>query len=555
MILPHRLLAAAPVRPLGLAALLTWSLSAVAESLRYELTPVPDQHQLQVELEWTTQDRTGSALCLASSWGRISDVPALIRSLRVDGGALRKQENACWVITHHAGATLRVAYVVDPGFGELGWDQVHFPVTTKSLFQGIAATFLLTPRPGAGGAPAEYEVVVRWRLPEKWSAACSFGGGPTVGARLTADALRHSAFLAGRIDLRHQSPAGGGEITVAMPERFDFNIGRFAEFATRIIAAQARFMEDDAFPAFVVLAIPVGEQAPDQTRLSGQGLHHSFVLWTSPGAKLTDATEHLFAHELFHHWNGQVLRAAEPTGEVLWFTEGFTDYYALRILFESGQWDAATYARWVNRHLRAYHANPARNVSNAQIAEKYWEERDTVGEVPYQRGLLLGLRWHRQAEEHGVTDGLDRLFRALVARGRTSEFKVSNAEIRKLGAELLGDWFTAEFDRYVHEAQTVDVPSHALAPALDGRLQFIYEYELGFERAASLRAQRIQGLKDGSAAEKAGLREGDSVVGWKIEVDPDQKVILQILRADRVQRISYYPRGERRKLLQFSPAN
>ena len=56
------------------------------------------------------------------------------------------------------------------------------------------------------------------------------------------------------------------------------------------------------------------------------------------------------------------------------------------------------------------------------------------------------------------------------------------------------------------------------------------------------------------AADKAGLREGDTVVGWKIDVDPDEKTVLQVLRDDRVETISYYPRGERRKLLQFSPA-
>jgi len=340
---------------------------------------------------------------------------------------------------------------------------------------------------------------------------------------------------------------------VAMPDSFGFDAESFSKMASEIIAAQCAFMKDKAFPPFVVAAIPVGKpMEAGRTRLSGTGLYRSFVLWVPPRARLTEGVEHLFAHENFHHWNGRVLAAREPQGLVLWFTEGFTDYYALRILFESRRWDAWTYAKWINRHIREYHANPARNASNAEIEAGYWRQRDTIGEVPYQRGLLLGLRWHRLARDHGVNEGLDLLFRTLVDRGRAG-LQVSNESIRAAGVELLGQWFADDFDRYVARAATVEVPEDALAPQLRGRVRTVYEYELGFDRGRSLKDERVRGLVNGSAAAKAGLREGDELVGWDIHGDADKRIRLQVLRDRKLKNISYFPRGERRFILQFTP--
>ena len=142
-----------------------------------------------------------------------------------------------------------------------------------------------------------------------------------------------------------------------------------------------------------------------------------------------------------------------------WFSEGLSDYYALRILFESGRWSAGKYAKWINKHIAEYQHNPARNADNDAIRRGYWSKRNTVGEVAYQRGLLLGLRWHKLARDNGQRDGLDRLFKTLVQRARTRGFKLSNAKIRRAGVELLriptgGDEIEEAFLRRLEEDRT-----------------------------------------------------------------------------------------------------
>lgn len=536
------------------AALAALSAAAAAETLTYTLAPDPEAGILRVELTWETAGREASRLALAERWGQAADPQGFLRDVAFEGLTDARREGPGWNLKHRPGAALRCRYVVDPGRREFGWDGLHLPITGANLFHGVGATCLLVPAP-AYGAPDVYEVLLRWRLPGGWDAACSWALGRTVGARLAANDLRQSVYLAGRLATATVRVPGADDLSVVMPDEFGFSAAQFAEFAAGIIAAQCAFMQDREFPPFVVTAIPVGPRLEaGELHMSGTGLYRSFALFVQPGATLTEGVEHLLAHELFHHWNGGVLRPAEPEELVYWFTEGFTDYYALRILHESGRWTAEQYAKWVNRHIREYHANPARHASNEEIRAGFWRERDTVGEVPYQRGQLLALRWHRLARDRGVRDGLDRLMRALVERGRAGDFELSNDALRALGAEQLGAWFAGEFDRYVAQAELVEVPPDALAPDLVGRVEPTYTFELGFDRDASLRDRRVTGLVAGSAAAAAGLREGDELAGWSIHGEADRKVQLQVRRDERLVSISYYPRGARRDVFQFSPA-
>ena len=428
---------------------------------------------------------------------------------------------------------------------------IGLPRVRRRVWLGTA--FLLAPGSGPG-VPEEFEVILRWKLPAGFKAVCSWGAGRHVGARLRSADLRHSVYLAGRLKTATREE-GNRSVTVAIVDRFAFSLDQFAQMTTNIIKQQCAFMEEEAFPDFVVTAIPVGEPLkPDDSRVAGSGLYKSFALFVAPESRLDDAVEHLFAHELFHHWNGKLLPAQQPERRVYWFVEGFTDYYSLRILYNSGHWDARTYAKWINRHVREYYSNPAINASNEDINEDYWNKRNTVGEVAYQRGLLLGLRWHKLARKKGVSEGIDGLFKSLVKRGRKGGFQVSNSDIRQAGTEMFGPWFAEEFDRYVIRAETIELPADVLAPGLVGRRTEICEYELGFDELRSLVDQKVHGLVKGSAAERAGLREGDQLVTWSIKADPDHLTQLRVQRGGYVNSVTYYPRGRGRPVVQFHPA-
>lgn len=521
------------------------------EQLIYVLTPNPDTGRLRVELTWHTQGRHASVLKVLPRWGSISDVSALIKNLTFTGSPRGRRVGRRWNINHGKNAVISCQYEVDSGQREIVWGGAFKPTVTRDFFHGIGATFLLTPE-ATPGVPREFDVMLRWKLPRGWNkAACSWGVGRTIGMPMTTSDLLHSVYYAGDLVSRTQKVLGQN-VTVVMRDAFGFDVAKFSSMAAEIVSQQRVFMDDDTFPPFVITAVPVGKPLPKgSSRIQGSGLYRSFAAFIAPESHITGAVEHLFAHELFHYWNGRILDRDEPEELVYWFSEGLSDYYALRILFESGRWSAGKYAKWINKHIAEYQHNPARNADNDAIRRGFWSKRNTVGEVAYQRGLLLGLRWHKLARDNGRRDGLDRLFKTLVQRARTRGFKLSNAKIRRAGVELLGKWFGPDFDRFVTRAETVELPADALAPKLRGVVQPVYEYQLGFERDKSFTSNRVKGLVRGSAAENAGLRENDVLLGWSVHADTDRQTILQIRRGDVAKTIRYYPRGRGIETVQF----
>lgn len=449
---------------------------ALAESVTYVLTPRFDRHVLDVELTWRTGQRTRSAMSVAPRFGPIRNTEGIIKNLTVRGASVQRDDSA-WHFKHNPGATIEVRYTVDPEFRKFDeWRLTHVPITDDKFFHGIGSAFLLVPRE-AYGAPPDYDFVVQWKLPAGQQAVCSWGPGRHIGAHLAANDVRDSVYFAGDIELETIENRGR-EVTVALVNRFNFTRKRFAEMATGILNAECDFVGETAFPDFVITAIPVGDSIrPGESRIAGIGLYNSFALMLAPNSQLTDGVELLFAHEVFHYWNGRILPAAQPDRVVYWFVEGFTEYYALRSLYESGYWDAATFAKWLNRHLARYAVNPARNATNDDINRRFWTDRETYGEVAYQRGVLLGLRWNALAKKHGVVDGIDGLFRKLVARGRVSSFEISNEAFRKYAVEELGEWIGPEFDRYVIRADTIEVPTDALTPKFTARVGHVKDRE------------------------------------------------------------------------------
>lgn len=522
-------------------------------NLLYELTPLPESGELRVAMTWEDPGRRESRFAVLERWGSVSDVPALLSDVAFEPPATARQEGRRWIVSHPVNKPVVCRYRVKADHPDNDWAYSFHPLLTRAYFHGIGATFLLTPDL-PDGAPREVRTRLRWNLPKRWSAAvCSWGVGVECESRMNASDLTHSVYLAGELALASRSVMDR-PVTVALRDKFAFDAEGLADLAAAVIADQRRFMEDRDFPPFLVTAIPIGEaMPPGSSRLQGTGLYRSFAAFAAPKSALGEPLEHLLSHELFHYWNGRILDREPPPEQVYWFSEGFTDYFALRVLYSSGRWNASQFCHWMNRHVAGYFRNPARNATNDDIQRDFWTRRDTVGEVAYQRGCLLAVRWHYLARQAGVAGGVDLLFKSLVHRAQESGFKLTNDRLREAGAALLGDWFGPDFDRFVVRAETLEVPVDALLPDFTGSVKPIFDYDPGIDDA-SYAEKRVRGLRSGSSAEAAGLREGDELLGWDVRPDPDFKAKVTVRRGELKQTISYYPRGKRYDVVQFAPA-
>ncbi|HVS17247.1 MAG TPA: hypothetical protein VMT18_01515, partial [Planctomycetota bacterium] len=225
-------------------------------------------------------------------------------------------------------------------------------------------------------------------------------------------------------------------------EEWGFDRAEFAELARDVVVLEREFFEDDAQPFHLISLLPVGRADPQQRSLGGTALHRAFALYSLPGVSFDGpgnqrrAFAELLLHEMFHDWNGQLLRRAAPSEWLYWFSEGFTSFYTRRLSLRGGWSDPVGYVDDLNRVLAAYAENPAREADAERVREQFWSDRD-VQQQPYQLGDLIAARVDAAIRAHsGGERSLDDFMRALVREARASDAGLLEIEREDLLARL-----------------------------------------------------------------------------------------------------------------------
>ncbi len=294
----------------------------------------------------------------------------------------------------------------------------------------------------------------------------------------------------------------------------------------------------------------MGKADPHSHSLGGTGLSQSFALFLQPDTALGSRTggdlsvEHLLAHEMFHHWNGGVVGLEEPEQLAYWFSEGFTDFYARRLLRRAGYGGLEEFARDLNQRLRDYTLSPARNAPNARIQEGFWKDRE-LGRLPYLRGDLVAILLDREirARSRGGRS-LDDFLRDAVARGRQGEKTSTEVLLRRI-EEWTDAAFAARVRAIVVDGATVELDPATFEPCLEMNSESLGAFDLGFDLESSLSAKAARGVRPGSAAARAGLADGQPIVGWSASFNqPETPVEIRVREGEAERTIRWLPQGD-----------
>lgn len=385
-----------------------------------------------------------------------------------------------------------------------------------------------------------------------WALASSHGIGPGP-FELTSDAdtFRHAVMVAGDFEIFEQTAYGSPLRVAVWGDGWGSSTTDFADQCARIAEIERAFFDDRGRPPYLITLIPVGVSDARSISLGGTGLVNSFALFMQPGAKLDRGPDEgmsvasLLAHEMFHEWNGTTIRLAQPERRCYWFSEGFTDFYTRRLLARNGLLDEDAFVASWNRRLAEFATHPERTATAARIDEAFWSDHD-VQSLPYVRGDVLAqkvdyaIRIASQGQH-----SLDDLMRELVRRAREE------------GREFTVDDLLAEIERWSDARTAAEVRATAIDGAdlelpidafgSDYRLvpMDIPRYELGFDFERTRAAKAITGLVPGSAAERAGLGEGDSLRSWSVAMGQSNKPVVVSVAdsAGAVREVQYLPQG------------
>lgn len=523
--------------------------AAVPEPVEYRLSPVLEGGRLvalAVEIHLRAGPSGATRLVLPDTWADASELWRFVKDLEVVGATSVVEDGpVVRVIAAPAGAPLVVRYRVTSAYDHDPTSddgQPFAPIIRPTFFNVFGEALFAVPE-GHEDDPARFA----------WTGAPAGFGFASDLEHLAAgrpgvvgDVLE-SIVLGGPGLKVHTRPDGGGQLRVATLGEYGFGEAAFIDLALDVIAAQRAFWGDHGAPFLV--AMTALQAIPGSMSTGGTGRSDAFALTVSQDAPL-DRLRHILAHEYFHTWNPRMLGAqAEGADEMTgkWFSEGFTEFYAWRLLLRADIYTLEDFVAAWNAALREYDTSPVRAEPNARVVAEYWTDQ-AVGRLPYRRGPLLAALWEQRlrAATAGARDLDDVMLamrdhvRAAGERKQADAAALFPSTYRALG----GPDLAADLERFVTRGEPIVLPTDVFGDCVRVVVQRRRTFDRGWDPEATTRADNvITGLRAGTPAHRAGLRNGMKIVRREAG-EPDDATIAYVLRVQD---------GERERLIEFMP--
>ncbi|TFI57811.1 hypothetical protein E2493_13375 [Sphingomonas parva] len=513
-------------------------------TMHYRVTPgfwFDGTESFQVDLRFRGDADGETLLQLPSEWAGSTELWRQIVGLEIRGATSLGGFYDKPVIRHRPGARLRVRYFVvspwreDPGFA---YGKAR-PIVRSDWFFWHGEGVFAHPE-GREARPARF----RWgKLPRGWTVASDLDH--LRGRRTELANMIDSVAIGGtRLNVVERD-IGGAPFRLATIGRWTFAPEQLADTVAPIVEAENAFWGDRSAPLLVAMA-PIGN-LPSGLFYVGTGRTDAFSIASTSAFELKHAKRFL-AHEYMHSWVPLALGAlpVEKQPSDYWFSEGFTDYLASKVLLRAGLWSASDYVADKNETLLRYGTSPARSASAEQVVERFWED-EAVRQLSYDRGHLLAAML--DAEIFARSQGADSL--DAVLRAQRDVAKGSSALATSLFAEVLkgrtGIDVAPLIDRYARRGEMLRLPDTLFG----GCARLVSERRRAFERGYDADATReadglITGVDPLGPAFAAGMRDGMRLVGREDRNSGDSAVEIAYRVADaggeRVLR--YLPQGK-----------
>lgn len=529
------------------AALLAAGGARAAEApVAYRLSPVMQGGALSalaVEVAFQGDADGETRLDLPDHWAEGEDLSRLVTQLQVQGATLAPGTGPARVLRHRPGAPIRVSYRFAVT-GEPGRDHLKGePVVRPTWFMAHGEAIFAAPA-GRQAAPAR------------------FAWGPRPAGWTLVSDLDHLARRPGRVsDIAESVMVGATELKVVERRlgRAPLRVAvlgswpsppeRLADMAARIMIAEHALWRDQPQP-FLITVTPLAGGEGGSYSSTGSGKGDAFAIESTTNRDPAQ-DPHFLAHEYMHSWIANQLGGLPEKDEArdYWFSEGFTDFYATRVLLASGVWSLEDYVARYNEVLTRYDGSPARNFTADQVMAVFWSDQDAQ-QSPYDRGRLLAVTWDRAVREaSGGRLSLDDVMRRQRDAVRTGAAKGTGAALfpTLLNAVAPEIPVRADLERHVTRGETVRLQPGALGACLAISSQQVPVFDRGFDGAKSGQTGIITGVDPAGPAYAAGLRDGMKRLGREGGTEGDSRVPIgyRVAGPDGAPRlIRYLPQGK-----------
>ncbi len=403
-------------------------------------------------------------------------------------------------------------------------------------FSGQGQTFLILPE-----ADLPWRSFIRWDLAQMGSSAVgvsSFGQGDvSAGSTPGVDSLAASFFMAGDVHLYPQVPPPVG-FFAAWYGKPPYDLRPIMVSEQRLYQFYERFFHRPSIA-------PYGVFMRENLVNAGGGVSlgdTSFVSTFGPKTDL-DQLKITLAHEMLHTFVGGLEGGEDDS----WYAEGLAVYYARLLALRAGQITPDQFLADLNSTAGRYYTDALIHTRNSEIAANFWADT-RIRVLPYDRGSMYFAVVDQEVRAaSGGKQTLDDLVLAMLDR-RRHHLPVDDVAWRGQIRQHLGEKGIGEFDAML--AGAIELPrSNGFGPCFNRIESPLRRYQLGFDpKVLTERSRIVRGLIPGSAAQLAGVRNGDEIAKPVpqdlIQGQQNAVLTLELLRGGKPLTINYLPRGE-----------
>jgi predicted metalloprotease with PDZ domain len=441
-----------------------------------------------------------------------------------DGTTIEDTSDPGSKIVHHPpNSAVTLAYDLTKDWpGPLRHPYQFHPVVMPEYFEingENSLVFPKTPRTARVTANFNFE-----GLPNDWALASSFGTPENhagycqsfVGAWEDVD---RAVFAAGDFRI-HRFQIGRRPAVLAIRSQWTFTDDQAIAKIQQVVGLVRDFWHDDNFPYFLVTLKPYDEDRGDG---DGSAFTNAFWIYMSRLDPLETQLPTL-AHETFHAWNPGRMGAYESYANWDWFKEGFTTYYADKVVYLAGLMPLSAYIESLNRDLRLYPGTDSPYIRG--------------------RGIAVWLDGEIRAESN-EKKSLDNVMFDMVAGAATP---ITLERILATADRYLSPPSQRRLEAAANQGAVLVPAANAALPgcaALSVSLEELPLFDLGFDFTASRLAHQVVGVRQDGPAYEAGLRDGQKLTHVSVyNGQPDKLAQFTIEASGEPKTIQYYPRGK-----------
>jgi predicted metalloprotease with PDZ domain len=410
-----------------------------------------------------------------------------------------------------------------------------------SFFQLTGRNFLVYP------AIPEDQVLpisVAWKnLPAGWVVASNLGSGTSCQSATTRLVSATNGLFVGGDGRLLQVQVHGKPVAVAIRGKWDFTDEEFAGLAAKVLGEERAFWHDFDAPYYLISLLP-SEETPGS--YAGTALENSFTMFMSQqAARLDFDMKFVLAHQMFHSWNSGKLGEVPAGQPPFWLIEGFTDYYARALLRRAGLISWPEYIEDTNSSYLHYRTSPVVSAKDQLVREQFYLDAD-LQRLAYQRGGLLAATWDSRIRQQSQgKQSLDDAMLALRQGASRREQVLTESFLGDHFARFAGAQVHSDLTAYIDDGEIIPLPPGALGPCIDLHEAMAHAYDAGLDVEKMVQTRVISGVKPGSEADLAGVRNGQIVIE-RSEIragDPDQRISLTVRDNTGEKSLGYFHRG------------